>query len=166
MNKNNIRDYAYTAGCIDCDGWISVKKAVILCRDKEKTPRYKLEVGVVGKDARVQQYLQGVWGGSLSYKDNSDKDKRDGINGTYIWTWKINSIKAAEMLKKILPYLKYKNDQAEVAIRFQERMQKAGSPQISEHELSKREELYLKCKNLKKIYVSPVQVQRLSMMTS
>jgi hypothetical protein len=166
MNKNNIRDYAYTAGCIDCDGWISIKKATIKSRDKEKTPRYKLQVGVVGKDARVQQHLQGIWGGNLSYKDNSGKDKRDGINGTWVWYWIINSNQAMEMLKKIRPYLQYKTDQADVAIRLQERMQKAGSPKISEHELEKREELYQECKQLKKVYKQPVQAQRLSVMTA
>lgn len=165
MNKNNIRDYAYTAGCIDCDGWVSIKKTNI-SREKEKTPRYKLQVGVTGKDARVQQFLYGVWGGDLNFKDNSEKEKREGINSTYIWEWIINSNQAKEMLKKILPYLKYKKDQADIAIRLQDRMQKAGSPKISEYELSKREELYLKCKELKKIYINPVQVQRLSMMTS
>ena len=154
MIKENIRDYAYTAGCIDCDGWISIKK-VNTTREKEKTPRYKLEVGLNGKDGRVQQFLYGKWGGSIQYLDRSSKDIGRAINGTYIYVWKINSLKAMEMLKKIQPYLRYKKDQAEIAIRFQGHLQKAGSPKISKHELEIRENLYQECKKLKSIYIKP-----------
>lgn len=167
MNKKNIHKYAYTAGCIDCDGWITLKKSWSdVKRGIGKSPRYHLTVGLNNKDGRVVQYLQGVWGGNIYYRESHSESGY--FPDSFNYTWAITSSRAKELLKKILPFLQYKKDQAEIAIRLQNRLdsKKSRGKQLTKNELQKREYLYQECKRLKKVYKVPMQVQRLSGRTS
>lgn len=163
MNKYNVRDYAYTAGCIDCDGWITIKKDMLGNKDKDR-PRYRLTVGLNGKDGRVQQFLCGRWGGRIAYRDRKNKDTGRGINGTYVYEWEVSEKQAAELLKKCLIFFKYKKEQAEIALRLRATVKKNGD-KLSPYQIQKREEIYQKLKEAKQKFVIPVQVQRTSAIT-
>lgn len=161
MNKYNIRDYAYTAGCLDCDGWITIKKDMLGNKDKTR-PRYRLTVGLNGKDGRVQQWLCGRWGGRITLR-SAQKDHR-GVNGTYVYQWELSERRTEELLKKCLIFFKYKKEQAEIALRFQATKKKS-KEKLSDYIMKKRENLYLALKEAKQKFVIPVQVQRTSDVT-
>jgi hypothetical protein len=163
MNKYNLRDYAYTAGCIDCDGWITIKKDKYGNKDKDR-PRYRLTVGLNGKDGRVQQFLCGRWGGRITRRDASANDIKRGINGTYVYQWEISEKQAAELLRKCLIFFKYKKEQAEIALRLRTTVKQHGD-KLSPREIQKREEIYLKLREAKQKFVIPVQAQRTSAIT-
>lgn len=102
-------DLAYTAGIMDGEGSIGI------ARHNSSTARrgYTLElcVQVTSSDEWLCQWLRFGYGGSLSHSSNS--------HGNPMWHWIIVARQAAVFLRLVLPYLKLKRPQAEVAISFQ-----------------------------------------------
>lgn len=102
-------DLAYTAGITDGEGSIGI------ARHKSKSCKrgFTLElcVQITSSDEWLCAWLKFGFGGSLSHSINSA--------GNPMWHWILGARKAAEFLKLILPYLKLKRPQAELAIKFQ-----------------------------------------------
>lgn len=107
MNKFNL---AYTAGIIDGEGSIGIAK------HKSKSCKrgyvFELSVQVSSSDEWLCQWLKFGFGGSISHSVNK--------TGNPMWHWIIAARKASDFLKLILPYLKLKQPQAEIAVRFQD----------------------------------------------
>jgi len=144
MKKDKQTILAYAAGMIDGEGCICVyKKKIRNGKYAGILQNYHLQVIVTQKDGRIIDWLIGNFGGSayLHWK---------GTNTGYSHEWVLNYQKAAEFLRQILPFLIYKKPQAEIAIRFQERI-KVGKMKLSEHELSIRNNFYEELKKLKHI---------------
>ena len=107
MDTNIIR----LAAILDCEGWITLQKisgsrGVGLC----------LTVGVGNTNPRLAQWLKEKFGGSFY------KTKREGPQHKDYWTWRLFGNKAAELLKGCIPYMLLKEEQAILAITFQETM--------------------------------------------
>ena len=98
-------DLAYVAGIVDGEGYISI------VRNKCK-PQTLLQVGVGNTNQWLIEWLHFSFGGCLSSHE-------EGGNCKTTWKWVISSKKASEFLKLILPYLKMKRSQAELALQFQ-----------------------------------------------
>lgn len=140
---------------MDGEGSICIRRK----RYNERTNNYYMSVMVTQKDGRLIDWLIGNIGGStyLHWK---------GTPTGWSHEWIVNHNKAKEFLKSILPFLTIKKRQAELAIRFQERVNvfkrrherdSEGKflPKrivVGEHELEKRKELFEELKAQKKKY--------------
>ena len=102
-------DLAYVAGIMDGEGSIGI------ARHKSKSCKrgYTLElcVQITSSDEWLCAWLKFAFGGCLSHSINSA--------GNPMWHWVMGARKASEFLKLILPYLKLKKPEAELAIKFQ-----------------------------------------------
>lgn len=139
------------AGFVDGGGCIMIAK-----RNPRKTksgkPRINISYSVLltisQRDGAIMDWLVGNFGGTVLWKDRK--------NPTYVWT--ITHKKASSLLKELLPFLRYKKPQAEIALRLQPRLEKTLKGRdgkalpLTDNELKKREELYLECKRLKHDY--------------
>ncbi len=109
-------DLAYTAGIVDGEGSIGI------ARHKSKSCKrgYTLElcVQVTSSDEWLCTWLKFAFGSSLSHSVNNA--------GNPMWHWILGARKASEFLKLILPYLKLKRPQAELAILFQDAKRYSG----------------------------------------
>jgi len=115
-------DLAYTAGIFDGEGSIGIT------RHKSKSCKrgYSLElcVQVTSSDEWLCAWLKFAFGSSLSHSVNNA--------GNPMWHWILGDRKASDFLTLILPYLKLKRPQAELAILFQSR-KKYGGHKADEH---------------------------------
>jgi hypothetical protein len=112
MNILTEIDKAYIAGFFDGEGCVSILKN----QGKEnRTPRYILTAVITQKDKRSLDELQDLTDIGSVYFGNK-------ITGIYAWTM-CNS-HARDFLSVILPYLKYKKDQAVLGIEFFEKFNK------------------------------------------
>lgn len=109
-------DLAYTAGIMDGEGSIGI------ARHKSKSCKrgYTLElcVQVTSSDEWLCTWLKFAFGSSLSHSVNNA--------GNPMWHWILGARKASDFLKLILPYLKLKRPQAELAILFQDNKRYGG----------------------------------------
>jgi hypothetical protein len=145
-------DYAYMAGIMDGEGCICVSRQMPRYRhdDRRRSFLYKsstcyvLTVAVCMSDPAPPYMFYFEFGGSLKFLG----EKR------HMWRWGVSANDAVMVLRALMPYLKGKRAQAELAIKFQtERVNfaKAGRGNvISVEELSKREEIYQEMGRLKR----------------
>ena len=98
-------DLAYTAGIIDGEGCISIYRMKVFSH-------LALRVSVSSTDEWLCQFLKFSFGGHIY------GPRRRGHNKP-CWEWRITSAGAGEFLRLILPYLRLKRPQAELAIKFQ-----------------------------------------------
>ena len=104
-------DLAYVAGIIDGEGWICIKNT--------KTSA-SVKVGVGNTNEWLICWLQFSFGGSVCVK------KKWIANQKQQWGWDLSTRQASEFLKLILPYLRIKRPQAELALKFQARRKYRG----------------------------------------
>lgn len=151
MKKSKQSILAYAAGLIDGEGCICIyRKKIRNGKYAGILKNYHLQVIVTQKDGKIIDWLLGNFGGSvyLHWK---------GTNTGYSHEWVLNYQKAAKFLKQILPFLIHKKTQAEIAIRFQERIN-IGKMHLNEYELSIRDKFYQDIGALKKIYTYSKQL--------
>ncbi len=108
---------AYIAGIVDGEGYIGIKTNGW---GKNGRPRYVIRVGVGNSDISLIQLLQVEFGGSV-YGGNRHLTRTDGSPYRPFWKWELCSRKAASFIESILPYLRIKKPQAELALKFQSR---------------------------------------------
>ena len=101
-------DLAYIGGFLDGEG------CICLTRFGNKRQYIRLDVQVVQANEWVIQWLKYSFGGFVC------KVKSYKLHHKQRWAWKISSREALAFLKVILPYLKLKRGEAELAIKFQE----------------------------------------------
>lgn len=94
--------------------------------------KYTLTISVTSTDEWLPRWLQFAWGGSVSCND------RTKTNPTWkpAYQWCVASRKALTFLMTVIPYLKLKKAQAEIAIAFQER-QKVGGRRTAKEQVLK-----------------------------
>lgn len=99
-------DIAYMAGFFDGEGSISIMR-----RAKGKPYWLRVQLGQANK--WILQLIQFQFGGSL-FHNRPRENRREA------WQWSASANIAMGFLKCILPYLKLKKGEAEIAIHFQE----------------------------------------------
>ena len=99
-------DLAYVAGLFDGEGSISIVK-------NKKWNNHTLQISLGSTDEWICQSLKMMFGGNISLKNET----HDGIRAC--WQWSNGSRKAYNTLLLIVPYLRIKRPQAEIAIKFQ-----------------------------------------------
>ena len=111
----NKIEKAYIAGLIDGEGCIFLGRRFDK-RNGRNRMYYKLEVILVMSNPNAIIFVKERYGGAL------DKQK-NGVNKSLYWRLNIASIKALNLLKDILPYLRIKKASAMYAIQFQEHIE-------------------------------------------
>ena len=110
---NTIADLAWAAGIIDGEGSIFIMKQRRL--DRERDTNYILRVTVESTDPYMAQELKKIFPYGALF--SSSRDKRSNNSDTL--KWQVNGKKALLVLKEILPFLRVKHEQAQLAIQFQ-----------------------------------------------
>jgi len=152
MKQTKAIKLAYLAGFIDGEGCIMVAKRNPRT-DKNGRRRtsvsYSVLLTVSQRDGAIMDWLTGNFGGTVQWKDKKDYP---------CYVWNITHKKASAVLKDVLPFLKYKRDQALLAINLQNRLQKTlrdadgKALPLTENEINIREKIYLRCRELKHVY--------------
>lgn len=127
MTKPKFEDLAYAAGIIDGEGCIGIYG------NKDKRiplgKYYRLTVQVGMSDKEPVEFLYRTFGGSLS--------EANGRKPTYRtrYHWCLAARQARKFLELVKPYLKSKQNQAELAITFQgARRKRGGTPYATTRE--------------------------------
>jgi len=146
MKQTKVAKYAYAAGLIDGDG------SIVACRVNRNDGRknsYAISVEVCMSDGRPIDFLFGTFGGSVRQRNYKNTNFKATKFSQYHWYLKASKAKA--FLKKILPFLRLKRRQAELAIRLQTRIEagkrkrkkgfRTGFEGWSEHEVKIRDSI-------------------------
>ena len=140
---------AYLAGIVDGEGAFTIRKKTYSNGRTLYTPR--IVIGM--NDARPLDLAYGHFGGAIRAR------RTTGANVPYIFVWEISCTKAKKAAKTILPFLRVKREQAVLLMDMQTRIEIGiknrtygkngkGMDPLSDHELQRRKELWLKMKDL------------------
>ncbi len=128
-------DLSYLAGFFDGEGSIN-----LLTRKRNKwNTEYQITVAIGQKDGATLDWIKDNFGGNVYLV------KRDGS-----FFWACSNRQAKLFLEKLLPYLRYKKPQAELALTYFEYVR---TNPISEKELVRRENIRQGLMNLKKTII-------------
>jgi hypothetical protein len=109
-------DWAYLAGLLDGEGCIGVHLRARQHRGSEQknhAPSFRILLNVTNTNREVLDWLRSYLGGSVTQKT------RETLRNRPAWVWRQQRTDAAQaILKKCLPYLKIKRQQAEIALKF------------------------------------------------
>jgi hypothetical protein len=133
---------AYVAGLFDGEGSIVI--GVSKPKKDRKNPSYWLQVGITNTDKELIDWLHARFGGHISDNSHCPSRKRQRP----CWAWRIIGNQAREFLTEIIPYLRTKKQQAEIAIAFQEYMSSQKHRQLSEDDLAIREQYRIALRSL------------------
>ncbi len=122
------------AGFFDGEGSINI----VVRQRKHFSPEHTLNIAIGQKDGATLDWIKDNFGGRIYVV------KRDGS-----FFWAASNIMAYSIIKMILPYLKYKKPQAEIAIEFYEGKLKKNNRKITHKEIERRESIRKKLKLLK-----------------
>lgn len=112
MIENDVR----IAAILDCEGWITLQNVT-----NSRGVGLVLTLGVGNTNHKLTDWLKVTYGGSVY------KTIRESVNHKDYYTWRINGSKAKDILVSALPYLLMKDEQAKLAIHFQETMHSKNS---------------------------------------
>src|SRR3972149_2997281 len=126
-------ELAYIAGIFDGEGHVSIHRNIP--PKPTHSPIYMLDVGITNTDADLIQHLLDEYGGHFGRTGIRDCHRQD------CYRWRISGPSAVRFLKVLLPHLRIKNRQAEIAIAFQNHVHSnvKHTPLLSD-DLAKREE--------------------------
>lgn len=109
----------YVAGLFDGEGWIMISRSRPSLKFKQKTSPYHLRIGIEMTCKDILEKIQQKYGGSLYIRP-----KPRAVDRKVCFIWYLDSDKAMEFLKKIKSFLFVKRKQAEIAIEYQEHIEK------------------------------------------
>lgn len=130
-------DLSYIAGFFDGEGSINMT----VRRRKNFAPEYTLSVAIGQNDGATLDWIKENLGGRIY------RIKRDN---SFFWT--ATNRQAENFLKVIIPYLRYKKPQAEVALSFYLSASSRRKP-VGEEEIKRREGIRNELKRLKKVLI-------------
>ena len=142
-------DLAYIAGLFDGEGCIRINK------NSAKHNYYTMHVMVNMSWQWMPEFLRCCFGGAV-HKRKMDKYYP---NAKDQWCWLINGQEAVEFLTSVMPYLKLKRAEAELAIVFQSKklaksdylgFARRGKPMRTEEQMAVEEAQYILMKGLKR----------------
>ena len=125
---------AYIAGLLDGEGCISIKRS--------RRTNYNLYVEIYNTNKDVMLWLQERYIGSIN-------SKRKNVNHKVCYTWCVACSKAESFLELIIPYLIIKQEQAVIALEFQDNVIRTPGVRISKEELDHRESYKMQLSLLK-----------------
>lgn len=142
-------ELAYMAGFFDGEGSITIHHNY-RPSPRGKSPNHTLQVSIGNTDPRVVTWIAANFGGSLVVR----REVRENHRGVLQWIARSND--AANVLRALLPFLRMKKEQAQIAIAFQG--EKAGyrKKRLSPEEIEGRERQMLSIRELNKVqHIAP-----------
>lgn len=150
MKKDKKALYAYAAGIVDGEGSFCLHHSPAYPKKRLMSEVWYPEIIVAVLDGKITDFLSGLLGGFILWRGTNPSIKNKNEFGCFMW--KVRSEKAAITAEKILPFLKTKKKQAELIIRFQERIKvgrkKFHGGRLPVHEVEKRRQLAQDLKEL------------------
>lgn len=148
----NNEDVAYAAGIIDGEG------SIVIGKGKQHVGTgysYEVLVSVHMMDGYVPKYLAQCFGGKYKKTPVAHNNKK----GDFAYYYHANGSRAKVFLSMILPYLKIKRRQAEIAIYLQDKLSSNPNGKLVTPEMAKeREALKNMIQELKRIPVNEREV--------
>lgn len=135
-------DLAYFAGLFDGEGCLHIRKT----KTKVQKTTYALVCKISMCNFSILEQLQQTFGGSLH------KEREHQYSNKYnkLWTWTLSCVKARDFIIAILPFLRIKKSEAELAITFQAgKARTHKSIPKTESKLAIEETQYILMRNLK-----------------
>jgi len=126
-------DLIWAAGFIDGESCISIQR-----QERYDSVYFYMSMKVFQNDPRPLVDLTELFGGTIAQEGNGQ-------------SWRLGGPAAAEALKELLPYLRVKREQAEVAISFQSRRFPVGSNRPKDFSIEEDERDWLRAKHLKRV---------------
>lgn len=123
MNKLTL---SYLAGFFDGEGSINITTR----NRKHYAIEHTLTIAIGQKDGKTLDWIKDMVGGNISLV------KRDKS-----YFWYCSNRKAYEVLKTLIPYLKYKKPQAVLALRFYDDREDTRRKPVPQKELDRRENI-------------------------
>lgn len=127
-------DYAYFAGLLDGEGWIGASKT------PSGTIQPRIQIGMT--DYEVLVWCKDHFGGSIHVM-KSRLARRDA------WKWNMSSEAIRTFLPHVIPYLKVKKSQAELALDWAQNWCGVRGVTAALELITKQEELWTSLKALK-----------------
>lgn len=129
-------DVIWAAGFFDGEGCISITR-----QEKRGKLYHWMMISVFQNHSASLELLLELFGGSIGTEDEA-------------WKWRACGPTAGEALKEMLPYLRVKRSQAEIAISFQARRLPSRGPQRpADFDGEPDEADYFKVRELKRVVV-------------
>jgi len=156
MKQSKTADYAYLAGVVDCDGCIQIKKF-----RQGNSFQYDCTILTNQVDSGAIDYLHGRFGGKV-YRNN--RYNPSPTHKQIVYRWEVRGQEAADIAKRIAPFLRIKKAQAQLLVRYRDiqnhqmRIPRGRGHPLEPHEVALREECYLEMKKLKSIIVPSAAV--------
>lgn len=132
----DVVDLAYAAGIIDGEGSIYITRSIRRFMTEaglRERPAYVLRITVVHTDRPLVDWLAETFGGGARTLPVRDKKWKPQF------VWVAGGGRAAQITGVLLPYMRVKVDQAELALEFQSRIgTRKPRPRLTEEEQSIR----------------------------
>lgn len=140
----------WAAGFIDGEGCIGIRHY----KSTPTQPKYnQIFIAVANTDPHPLLIFKELFGGNI--KEQKTRSEKHRI----AWKWQLTSKKAAKVLTLVLPYLNSKQEQAKLAIEFQNRRQtNMARKKLTEEEWLKDDQDREELKKLKRLNYSHVIV--------
>jgi len=126
--------YAYLAGALDIDGFISIRRRILKSRGGPAGSHYCARIGLSDASPIVPELLHSIFPGTLA----RSHPKKPSYTAFYMW--EVEGQKAREPLVRLLPHLRLKRRHAELALELIDLMEKQNKERCSRDPLSVEEE--------------------------
>ena len=131
---------AWAAGFFDGEGCIKVVKQKV---NYGYGHSHTLALHITQKNIKPLKIFEKIFGGKI-YKT---KEKR--YKDYYIYEWQVHNQNAIRVLKLIRPYLILKLDECDETLKYEKFLASKGFKRLNRETFNKREELYIKLRELK-----------------
>lgn len=138
---------AYLAGCLDSDGFFTIRRDTRSMKAKSRTPTHVAMVGLRQVTPQVPSLLQQTFGGHISITRSTASNGRDLIG------WVVTARAAMTVCELLLPHLRIKPRQAQILIDLQGRKTLGGRGRVPDTELLERDRLAELVQSLNKVGV-------------
>lgn len=135
----NDLDLAWAAGFLDGEGCIGVYGRT----DHKGSFSLRMSAAQVAEEPLLQ--LQAILGGKIRSVAPRNNQRRSFI-------WEIHQREAADALRRLIPYFRFKGEQARLAVEFLDRVPRRGDgavPRVTAEEWAMRESLANQIRDLK-----------------
>ena len=133
-------ELAWLAGFLDGEGHIGIRKRSLL----SGSPRYSIILDVSHTKREAIEFLQNSMGGSTQKRQGKKEWKT-----TY--KWRVRGKKAQQILEKLSPFLKLKQEQAKLALELADGFKPFQHYHtVPRAELNRREQIYQRLRILNK----------------
>lgn len=105
-------DLAYLAGVIDSDGYITITRAV-----RKGLAYHAAQVGIAGTRRQPHDLAASIWGGNVGCFKPKNPEHRPQFQ------WVRHGANAVEVISAIRPYLRVKEEQADLTLELHEHLE-------------------------------------------